>query len=81
VKSAAEKGLSAEARKWRDALETELGKLREEKASMPEEEYLRKLEKVLVELAKSYRGGGQKPESEDQKSDSRSGNGKSERAN
>jgi hypothetical protein len=56
VRSAAEKGLSVEARKRRDALEGELAKLREEKASMPEEEYLKKIEEVLVELGKVYRG-------------------------
>jgi hypothetical protein len=81
VKSKEEKALSVEARKKRDALEGELAKLREQKASLSEEEYLQKLEKVLVELARVYRGGGEKPEGGDQKSESRPGNENAERAN
>jgi hypothetical protein len=61
IKSAGEQSLSPDARKRRDALEAELAKLREEKTSMPEDEYLRKLEQVLVELAKVYRGGEKPP--------------------
>jgi hypothetical protein len=64
LKSKEEKALSVDARKRRDALEGDLAKLREEKASLAEEEYLQRLEKVLVELAKVYRGGGEKSEAE-----------------
>ena len=39
----------------RDALETELTKLRETKATLPEAEYFAQLEALLVQLARLYR--------------------------
>ncbi len=54
VPSAAERGLSPELRAQRDALETELAKLREAKATLPEKEYFAKLEALLLQLARLY---------------------------
>ena len=42
------------ARTERDALEIELAKLRENKAAMPEADYFRALEALLLKLAKIY---------------------------
>ena len=55
VPSAAERGLSPELRAQRDALETELVKLREAKATMAEKEYFAQLEALLLQLARLYR--------------------------
>jgi hypothetical protein len=55
-RSKEEQALSPEARKRRDELERELIGLRERKAELPEEEYLAKLEKVLREIGRVYRG-------------------------
>ena len=55
VPSAAERGLSPELRAQRDALEAELAKLREAKASMPEGEYFARIESLLLQLARVYR--------------------------
>ncbi len=55
VPSAVERGLSPERRAQRDALETELAKLREAKGTMAEKEYFAKLEALLVQLARVYR--------------------------
>ena len=54
VPSAAERGLSPELRAQRDALEAELAKLREAKASMPEGEYFAQLEALLLRIARLY---------------------------
>jgi len=49
-----EKQLSPELRARRDELEIAISKLRESKAQMNEEEYYRKLEPLLVEMARIY---------------------------
>ena len=54
VPSATERGLSPELRAQRDALETELAKLREAKATLPEKEYFAKLEALLLQFARLY---------------------------
>ena len=56
VPSAEERSLSPEQRKRRDALETELAKLREAKATLPEKEYFAQIEALLLKLARLYRG-------------------------
>jgi hypothetical protein len=48
--------MTAELRAKRDALELELGKLRERKPKLSEEAYLRELEERLLELAALYAG-------------------------
>ena len=55
LRSAGERGLSPEMRQQRDALEVELAKLREAKATMPEDAYDKALEAVLVRIAELYR--------------------------
>ena len=57
-------GQSPEWRARRDALEAAVAALREQKASLPEADYLRRLESALVELARHYQTGpgfGQPP--------------------
>ncbi len=54
VRSAAERQMPAEVRMKRDALELEVAKLRDAKATMPEADYYKRLETVLLELAKLY---------------------------
>ena len=49
-----ERALSAETRAERDALELELGKLRESKAAKPEDAYYRELEALLLKIARLY---------------------------
>jgi hypothetical protein len=56
VRSNAEQHMTAELRAKRDALELELGKLRERKPKLSEEAYLRELEERLLELAALYDG-------------------------
>jgi hypothetical protein len=58
VRSGAERILAPEARAKRDQLEQDLEKLRTQKATLPEPEYLQKLEAIMVEIAKIYRAGG-----------------------
>ena len=58
VPSAAERGISPELRAQRDALEAELAKLREAKATMVEKEYFAQLEALLLRIARLYRDGG-----------------------
>ncbi len=58
VPSAADRALSPEAKTRRDALEAELGQLREAKASLSEGEYFAKLEAILVQIARIYREAG-----------------------
>ena len=55
VRSTGERELSPEMRNQRDALEVELAKLREGKATMPEDGYYKALEAVLVKIAELYR--------------------------
>ena len=54
VRSGREEQLAEPLRKRRDEIERELAKLRQQKTAMPEEEYLGKLEPLLVELARLY---------------------------
>jgi hypothetical protein len=55
VRSAEELTLSPEARTRRNELERELSALRERKAEMVEEDYLEKLEALMLEMARVYR--------------------------
>lgn len=54
VLSPAEQALPAEVRARRDALELQVTRLRETKSSLPEEDYYRKLESLLLELARLH---------------------------
>ena len=54
VPGEAERGLSPELRAQRDALEAELAKLREAKATMAEGEYFAQLEALLLRIARVY---------------------------
>jgi hypothetical protein len=54
VRNPDERALSAATRAERDALEMELAKLRESKASLPEDAYYRDLEALLRKIAKLY---------------------------
>jgi hypothetical protein len=54
VRSDAEKQLPASLRERRDELEVRIGQLREAKTTMPEEEYYKKLEPMLIEMAQLY---------------------------
>jgi hypothetical protein len=58
VRSSSEQKLSAEIRMQRDRLEHELAQLRLKKAQHSEEEYLKLIEPVLVELAELYESTG-----------------------
>ena len=51
VRSKEDQKLSVEQRKKRDNLELEIAKLRQQKASMPEDEYYKKLEALVTELS------------------------------
>ena len=57
VRSAAERALTAEQRAGRDTLERDLAALRERKAGMQEDDYLRELEALLLKIARIYQGG------------------------
>jgi hypothetical protein len=54
VRSAAEQQLPPAIRARRDRLEIEIGKLRDAKATLPEEAYYQRLEKLMLELAELY---------------------------
>lgn len=54
LRSAEEGRLTAEQRKKRDDLEVQLERLRTQKSSLPEEEYLKQLEVIAVQLAEIY---------------------------
>lgn len=56
IRSAAEQQLPPELRARRDALELEIGKLRDRKAKMREDQYRRELEQLLLQLAEIYEG-------------------------
>lgn len=56
VRSADEQALSGEARVRRDRLERDLAALRDRKSEMQEPEYLKKIEAILVQIAKLYQG-------------------------
>jgi predicted alpha-1,6-mannanase (GH76 family) len=53
LQSELEQKLTAEERAKRDALERTVLQFREKKSQMPEEEYYRQLEKLLLELARA----------------------------
>lgn len=57
VRSAHEEQLSPAARERRDRLEQELSRLRERKPQLAEDDYLKLLEPLLVDLARLYQGG------------------------
>jgi hypothetical protein len=57
VRSPLEEALPPEVRARRDALELEAAKLRETKPSLPVDEYYRRLEALLLELARLQGGG------------------------
>ena len=54
LRSEAEQKLTAEVRARRDALELSIARLRQRKPTLPEDEYYRQLEALLVELARLY---------------------------
>lgn len=54
IRSPEEQALSPAVRTRRDALELELSKLRDQKIALGADEYLRQLEKLLLELARVY---------------------------
>lgn len=54
IPSDEERSLSPEVRQKRDALELAVFKLRDQKATLPENEYFKRLEQLLVELAELY---------------------------
>ena len=56
VPSQREEQLSEEVRTQRNELEKELAELRERKGELPEEEYLARLELILVQIARLYEG-------------------------
>jgi hypothetical protein len=56
VPSARERELPAEVRQRRDQLELSIAALRDQKSKLGEEEYYLRLEKMMVELARLYRG-------------------------
>lgn len=57
VRSAAEQQLTPETRARRDALELAIARLRENKATLPEADYYRQLEDILLQLARLYDSG------------------------
>jgi hypothetical protein len=71
VPSDRERGMPAEARKRRDAIELAIAALRDEKGKLAEDEYYRRLEPLMLELARIYRdarpapkdGGGDQAQS------------------
>lgn len=58
VRSDEERHLTAEQREKRDALETQLEQLRKQKGSVPEDEYLKQLEIIALQLAEIYEAAG-----------------------
>ena len=54
VRSDAEQKMAPEVRANRDAIELKIARLRDNKAGLPEEEYYRQLEPLLLELARLY---------------------------
>ena len=57
VRSKEDQKLSPEQRQKRDALELEIGKLREQKTTMNEDEYYKQLEALLTKLSVIELGG------------------------
>ncbi len=58
VRSDEERRLSTEQREKRDALEAQVEQLRKQKSSLPEDEYLKQLEVIAVQLAEIYEAAG-----------------------
>ena len=54
VRSGAEQKIAPEIRKRRDAIELQIARLRDSKASLPEDEYYSLLEPLVLELARLY---------------------------
>ena len=54
VRSGSEQKMAADIRSRRDAIELQIAKLRENKGSLPEDEYYRMLEPLLLDLARLY---------------------------
>jgi len=54
VPSSSERNLTSEQRSQRDALERAVLLYREKKSQVPEDEYYRELERLLLELARFY---------------------------
>lgn len=62
VRSAQEQQMPPEQRARRDALESAIAKLRETKGTLGQDEYYRRLERLMLELAELYsRGLGERP--------------------
>lgn len=66
VPSAREERLTPEARERRDAIELELSKLRAQKSKMSEDDYVKQIEPLLLELAKLYAAADEPPPKEPQ---------------
>jgi hypothetical protein len=71
VKNLREQQLPAELRARRDELERELSALRQQKAKLPEEEYLARIEPLLIELAKLYESAEKPSEKKQQEAESK----------
>ena len=56
IPSAEERELAPELREQRDKLELELARLRDQKATLPENEYFSKLESILLQISRLYQG-------------------------
>jgi hypothetical protein len=55
IKSDRERAMPAEMRRRRDQLELSIAALRDQKGRLAEDEYYKRLEPVMVELARLYR--------------------------
>lgn len=64
VPSAREEKLTPQSRRRRDAIEQELSKLRTQKSKISEDDYIKQIEPLLVELAKLYATAEEPPKSE-----------------
>ncbi len=62
IRSSEELSLTSEQREKRDEFELKLAELRTQKDSLPEEEYLNKLQELLVPLAQLYKEAGETEE-------------------
>jgi hypothetical protein len=61
ISSNREQSMPAEARRRRDQLELSIASLRDRKTKLSEDDYYAQLEKLMVELAKLYRGADSSP--------------------
>lgn len=60
IRSGSEQKMPAELRAKRDELELAVERLRDKKSSLPEDEYYKKLEQLLIEIARLYQSAGEK---------------------